>query len=77
MIAPKRVQRERKEAVGSERCMPVSIVFSWKFLWYRRVGFIAIVDGRNQKTGPSDSKHGASRHRLEAVTSTGIYTSSP
>jgi hypothetical protein len=29
MIAPKRVQRERKEAAGPERCMPVSIVFSW------------------------------------------------
>jgi hypothetical protein len=28
MIAPKRVQRERKEAAGPERCMPVSIVFS-------------------------------------------------
>jgi hypothetical protein len=29
MIAPKRVQRERKEAVGPERCMPLLIVFSW------------------------------------------------
>jgi hypothetical protein len=29
MIAPKRVQRELREAVGPEGCMPVSIVFSW------------------------------------------------
>jgi hypothetical protein len=29
MIARKRIQRESKEAAGPERCMPVSIVFSW------------------------------------------------
>jgi hypothetical protein len=67
MIAPKRVQRERKEAAGPERCMPVSIVFSWKFLWYRRVGFILIVDGCNQNARlslcmPSRARRCANRH---------------